>query len=141
MKSFDSFVQEGKVRKGSKNISQARSLMVQAELRFADVKSLKFSEKNASFRFEDVYESVREAVQACMALQGFKPYSHEAVVAFAQKYTLLQEQEISLFDRFRKMRNNIAYRGERVTIAEVKEILMFAKNVLPKIKNVFKQKI
>lgn len=138
MKSFNEYVKERKVRTASPDPAEARSLLEQARARLNDVRSLPLQEKNASFRFEDAYESLREAVQAFMALEGFKPYSHEAIVAYAHEKHLLNEREIFTFDRYREQRNDINYRGQRISVDEAKQIISFSRKIILRLEKQFK---
>jgi len=126
MKFIHTYLAEGKVKQISKDPAMARSLIQQAEARLYDLEHLPLTSENASFRFEGGYECVREAVQAFMAYDGLKPYSHEAVISFARERGLLSESETAAFDRFRKIRNDINYEGEKTTVEETKEIIRFA---------------
>lgn len=130
MKPFREFVEEGKVRKGSLRHAEAHSLLEQSYERMEDLLSLPLTEKNASFRFEDAYESIREALQSFLALEGYKPYSHEAIVSFAFERQLLPEPKIMQIDRYREMRNDINYRGKKVSVEEAKEAVAFAKDAI-----------
>lgn len=141
MKKFSEFIAEGKVKTGSKDPAEARSLFEQAQNRLIDVKNIKLTEQNAAFRFEDIYECMREALQAFMAVQGYKPYSHEAVIAFAQENKLITEAESAALDRYRTIRNDITYRGEKTTTEETAQALNFAEQLLNKLKTNFKQAI
>lgn len=138
MKSFDYFVREGKVKAISPDPALARSLMSQAEDRLSDLSGLHITEKNASFRFEQAYECLREAIQAFMAIDGYKPYSHEAVFAYAYVNKLLSEAESMAADRYREIRNDINYKGQKTAKEEAEEILAFIKKALSQLKGKFK---
>ncbi len=131
MKAFKAFIEEGKVVKKHPDPSEAGSLFAQAKARLEDLRALSLAEANAPFRFEDAYEVLREAIQAFLSLQGYKPYSHEAVFAFALEHGLLSEGRARTADRYREIRNDISYRGKRVTVDEVEEILAFVGEVMP----------
>ena len=126
MKQFNQFIKENKVLKVSPDPSESRSLMQQAMERLSDLKQLPINERNASFRFESAYEAMREALQAFLAAEGFKPYSHESILSFAMEKRLLSEAKIMQADRFREIRNDINYRGKKVTMAEAKEAIKAA---------------
>jgi len=103
MKSFIEYLKEKKVQKQSPDPAEARSLFLQAEARLTDLKSLPIHETNASFRFEAAYEAIREALQAFLAREGYKPFSHEAVFAFAFESKLLSEKEMHRVDLYREI--------------------------------------
>jgi len=83
---------------------------------------------NSIFIFEDIYESMREAIQALMSLKGYKPYSHEATVAFLAEFYSKQfsENSIRTFDRYREMRNDIVYSSRQISKTETEKALQFA---------------
>ncbi len=136
MKTFKEYLTEKKVNVQSPDPAEAESLLNQAQARLADLLSLSLNEKNASFRFESAYECLREAVQSFMAREGYKPYSHEAVVVYAAEKGLLNEKEAISFDRYREKRNDLNYRGQKLTLEDAKEIITFAKNTLLKLRNI-----
>ena len=113
MKLFKEFLDAGKVVKQSKDPAEARALFRQANDRFVDLKGLPLNEGNASFRFEDAYECLREALQAFLALEGYKSYSHEALFSFGQEKVLLTEAQSMKADRYREIRNDIILPGEK----------------------------
>ncbi|HLC97843.1 MAG TPA: hypothetical protein VJC21_03625 [Candidatus Nanoarchaeia archaeon] len=140
MKSFKEYLLDRqKVKKQSPDPAEADSLMRQASARLADLLALPLMENNASFRFEAAYESVREAIQSFMALEGFKPYSHEAIVAYAAEKKICNEREAITLDRYREKRNDINYRGQNIILEEAKQIILFAKELVAKLKKKFEQ--
>ncbi|MFA4887642.1 MAG: hypothetical protein WC595_05495 [Candidatus Nanoarchaeia archaeon] len=130
MKKFEEFIKDGKVVKMTPDYQQANSLFSNAKKRYEDLKSLPLNEENAPFRFESAYEVIREAIQSFLSVEGYKPYSHEAIFAFALEQKLLDQFQSYQMDRYREIRNDINYRGERATIEEAKEIILFVKNIL-----------
>ena len=137
MKEFQAYLKEGKVKKKRIEIAEAQSLITQSKERMADLHHLPLTEKNASFRFEDGYEALREALQAFLALDGYKPYSHEAVFCYALEQNLLSEAQYHQADRYREIRNDINYRGKIVTVEEAKELIEFVETLLPILENNF----
>ncbi len=137
MKTFAEFVKEGNAVKASPDPAEARSLFSQAKERLLDIQSLPLNERNASFRFEDAYEVIREALQAFLAIEGYKPYSHEAVLSFALERKILSEAGIRRSDRYREIRNDINYRGKTVTLEEAREIISFAALTVPELEKKF----
>ena len=140
MKTFKEYLSEKKVKAQSPDPAEAESLLKQAQARLADLLTLSLNEKNASFRFESAYECLREAVQSFMAREGDKPYSHEAVVVYSYEKSLLNEKEAISFDRYREKRNDLNYRGQKLTLEEAKEIITFAKNIFLKLRDIHTKK-
>ncbi len=134
---FEYYEKENLVRKGSPDKQEALSLMRKALDRMEYVKEQIMSDKTASFVFEDIYESIREASQALMELIGYKPYSHEAVIAFLRDFHKINESEFNSFNRYRILRNKCIYRGARVTEDTCKEAFEFMVIFIPKLKKIF----
>ncbi|NYZ78049.1 hypothetical protein H0N96_01460, partial [Candidatus Micrarchaeota archaeon] len=107
--------------------------------RLAYVKQQRVDKSTAAFIFEDAYESVREASQALMAVKGFKPYSHEAVIAFLKKFYSISEHLLSAFDRFRKLRNKCVYGAEEITPTTCTEALAFATSFIPELNKILEK--
>tara|TARA_Y100000310_G_scaffold313181_1_gene361224 strand:- start:4030 stop:4455 length:426 start_codon:yes stop_codon:yes gene_type:complete len=140
MKKFIDFVNERKVKRKSSDPAEARSLMKQSKNRFKDLKQLPLNNDNASFRFEDAYEVLREALQSFLSFEGYKPYSHEAIFAFASDKELISEADIIKGNRYREIRNDINYRGKVVTKDETEEIISFITKILPILEKKFEIK-
>jgi hypothetical protein len=80
---FEDYLERGKVREERSDPSQARSLLKRSKSKFETMEKLGISEDTATDYLENVYESCKMLVQSYMAAEGFKPYSHEAVIAYA----------------------------------------------------------
>ena len=102
-----------------------------------DLKSLPLNDENAPFRFEDAYEAVREVLQAFMFLEGYNPYSHDAIIVFGYEKGLLTESEFRRWDRNRKIRNDIHYRSEKTTTEETKDAIERAAELIERLKKKF----
>ena len=141
MKKFQEYLYEKKVLRKSSDPTEARSLFTQAKERFSDLRHLPLNEKNAQFRFEDAYEVLRESLQSFLSLEGYKSYSHEAVFSFALENALLSEAKALKADRYREIRNDINYRGKKVTEQETKEVITFVRETLDELEKKFQEKI
>ena len=141
MKSFQEFLTEEKVLKQSRDLAEARSLMQQAWDRSNDLSSLPVDISNAQFRFESAYECLREALQSFLSFEGYKAYSHEAIVIFSLEKKILSEAQAVKIDRYRTIRNDINYRGKKITIEEATEILHLVKSLLPLLRKILEEKL
>ncbi len=137
IKPFTHYLNEHLVRKSTPNPSMAKSLLQKAEIRLTRLSNEKIEEQNASIFFEEIYETIREASQSLMELNGYKPYSHEALVSFLKENKLLSEEETNVIDTYRILRNNFVYKAEKVSMEKCTEALKFLKKVLPEITVVF----
>ena len=122
------------MRQGSKNPGESKAMIARASKRLEYVRSQSITEDNASFLFEDIYEIMRECVHGLMAANGYKPYSHEATVAFLNEHykPYFGEKLIEDFNRYRIIRNNIMYRANSVSKEEATKALDVAENFVRK---------
>ncbi len=139
LKGIKHYLERGHLKKGEPDPSMSISLMDKAERRLKRVAGEDVDERNSDLLFEDAYEAIREAAQAAMASEGFKPYSHEATIAFLdERCPQLSDYEIATIDRHRQMRNNSVYRSEKIDVKEAVEAIEFAERIVKKIKRVLK---
>jgi uncharacterized protein (UPF0332 family) len=111
------------VKRSAQDLNTAKSILARAAKRLEFAETQQIDIDNAPFIFEDVYEVMRECVLALMIARGFKPYSHEATVAFLNDYYLTEfgEKKVRAFDRYRIMRNDIMYRASSTNVDETKK--------------------
>jgi uncharacterized protein YutE (UPF0331/DUF86 family) len=136
---FQYYIDNNLVRAGSSDKEEALSLIRKSINRLTYIVNQKLNERNAEFIFEDVYEAIREASQSLMAIKGYKPYSHEAIISFLLEFYNLPKEDISTFDRYRILRNKCVYKGVKVSAIVCKESINFLNRFLPKIKCFFEK--
>lgn len=119
---FDAYVERGDVRERDVDPAVARNLYHRAQRKFQNLERLGISEGTATDYLENVYEAAKMLVQAFMALDGYSPYSHEAIIAYAIDYLDIDGATANRFDKYRKLRNDVAYRGDVATEREAEEI-------------------
>jgi uncharacterized protein (UPF0332 family) len=141
IKDFDYYLENELAKKASLDFSEAKSLFKQSKDRLEFTKTHEINEKNCSFLFESAYDSIREACQSLMSIGGFKPYSHEAVIAFLKKYYAdeFSQSELEEFNNYRILRNNILYKAEKANESETKEALKFCIKIINKIQEIMKK--
>lgn len=120
--SFEEYLERRKVREENPDPSQARSLLKRSESKFQTMEKLGISEDTATDYLENIYESCKMLIQSYMAVEGLKPYSHEAVIAYAIDRLELDMINSNTLNRYRKLRNDISYRGEIATENEAENI-------------------
>jgi hypothetical protein len=120
--SFKEYIERGKVREENPDPSQASSLLKRSESKFETMEKLGISEETATDYLENIYESCKMLIQSLMAAEGLKPYSHEAVIAYAIDRLELDMVNSNTLNRYRKLRNDISYRGEIATMNEAENI-------------------
>ena len=129
---FDKYLEGGKVEKQTPNINMGRSLLKKAEKRLKFLRPI--TNESADLVFEDIYEAMREASQSLMSIQGYKPLSHEVLIAYLRDIKKFDTSIIHKFDSYRKLRNKSVYEAEKIELIETKEALVFAQKLLQKIK-------
>lgn len=136
--SFKYYIEKKLVKKSTKNTGQAKALQKRAKQRLEYIRKQKITEENASFIFEDIYEAAREAAQSLMSQKGYKPYSHEAIIAFLQKYypKEIKPDKTNTLDRYRIIRNNLLYRASSIDKKETEKALQFATELITKIEKI-----
>lgn len=65
-----------------------------------------------------------------MAEEGYKPYSHEALIPYSKEKNYLTKSEANKLDKFRKIRNDIRYRGETAQKDRAIEIIELAEKII-----------
>ncbi|MBS3069019.1 hypothetical protein J4441_01505 [Candidatus Micrarchaeota archaeon] len=76
-----------------------------------------------------------------MGLEGYKPYSHEAQIAFLRDRCGCSQYLISSFDRLRVLRNKCAYGVAAVSVEACKEAIGAVLSFLPVLKKRFDGKM
>ena len=128
---FESYLADGKAEKHSLDKNRASSLIKKAKKRIKFLREI--TEESADIVFEDIYEAIREASQALMSIQGYKPLSHESLIAFLRDKENFDNLIIHKFDSYRKLRNKSIYEAEKISLEKAKEILEFAKKFIKRI--------
>lgn len=141
IKEFSYYLETAAVKKKTPNKIMAESLLKKADIRFARIKKDVIDAAGASIILEDAYEAIREAAQSLMEIAGFKPYSHDALIAFLKSRQLLNLPELGELDRYRILRNESVYEAKEFSVETCKEAVIFAENILPKIRKLFFEKI
>lgn len=135
MREFEDFLISGEVKKQEQNKILSEALKKSAEKNLNFVRKLELNEDNAEHILTDSYDTLRELIEAKLALDGYKSYSHEATILYLKKFKEFANKEIIFLDELRKLRNKIKYYGKEADIDEAKKILSFFNNLYPKIKS------
>ncbi len=133
MKSFDSYVLDKDVVSVKKDIALSKSLIEDGKRRFSYHIDLKIDEKNSKFIFENCYEAVRELLDALMAINGFRSYSHQAPIVFAKDKDILNYKEAVILDILRDKRNKSKYYGKNIDAEFVESKIDFFKKIFRQI--------
>ncbi len=115
---FEEFIAQGKVRKGSMDISKIKSLLQTSNNHLSFLKDQKIDGVSAGSILVTYYEALREVAEAMCLKEGFRVYSHEAFTFFLKEKGEIPESV--KFDNLRKLRNSVNYYGEKIDASEVK---------------------
>ena len=137
---FQNYLRLGKVKKKTPDLIEAKSLLERALGRVAYTKQTEITEKTAPFVLEDAYEAIREAAQALMSAEGFKPYSHEATISFVKEFhgSIFNEEDLFRFDRFRQLRHDSVYKAVQIRTEDAIASVLFAEPFIAKVKTILK---
>ena len=138
VKEFEYFVKKGDVKRQKPDINLSKSTLKES------IERLEFSKnisklKISKYILENAYESMREAADSLLYLDGFKSFSHEASIIYLAKKGF-GESDIMELDRFRKIRNGIKYYGENCDASDAQLALELAEKIIHKIKNLLNNK-
>lgn len=137
MKPFEYFVESGEVKKASKDIRLAVSLIKDMLGRIKDMNTLNVTRLPKTV-FENIYDALRDFADAILAINGFKSYSHQASFAYLEKYGF-DESVLDALDKYRYKRNGSKYYGYAVSIEEAKDILDFYERIRAKTNEIIKK--
>lgn len=140
MVNFEDFINSGGVRTQRKNAILASALINSSEKSEKYVKRQKIDDGSAEHIVSDIYDIIRELIEAKLALEGYKSYSHEATILFLKKFHEFSESEIIFLDDLRKVRNGIKYYGKESSTEDAVKTIKFLNSILPKLKKLLAQK-
>ncbi len=138
---FQFYIDNNLVKKKSLDIEEGKALLNKALQRLEFIKKQEITEQNSPFLFEELYETVREAAQSLMSLEGYKPYSHEAIISFLKEFHTSSESDLNTFDRYRILRNESVYGAKKVSAITCAEALEFVRRFVPELNEVFNEKV
>lgn len=138
---FETYLERGDDREINRDPSMAKNLFNRSSRKFENMEQLGISERTATDYVENVYESVKMLVQAFMALDGYNPYSHAAIVAYAIDQLDLDHESANRFNQYRKLQNDISYRGNVATHREAREIRDLYEECLDRFESDLKQQL
>ena len=133
MRQFEFYIEKKDVLPRQKDEALAKALLKDTHERFAFAEKQELNLATAKYVLENAYEALREAIDARMALDGLKSYSHEATIAYLQKFKQFNSAELNTLDILRRKRNGIKYYGETVDTDDAEQALIFSKKILPRI--------
>lgn len=89
------------------------------------VKTLKVNNDNSDVIFRELYEAIRQLGEARWRLLGYEPLNHEISLDGLNDLEIKEKMYLNDLPRFKKIRNDLNYRGIRVEISQAQEIFNF----------------
>ena len=102
-----------------------QTLLESAEEKAKAAKMLPVSSDTATLIFLGLYESIRQLGDAKLRLLGYEALSHDVSMKILEESEVKEKSKLQKLDRFRRIRNDANYRGQKISVAEAVEILGF----------------
>lgn len=118
---FEYYLSEGLVKRKRRDFSLAKSMINAAKDRFDFARSIL---KEKPYALENAYEAVIEAIDALLALNGFKSWSHEANISFLRNFEFKSK-----------------YYGVEFSFHEAKEEVEFLDGIFKKVMSIVERKL
>jgi hypothetical protein len=140
MKRFEDFSSKD-VKKASPDPALAQSLVGRAERSMEAALMINIKPVLTAEAFEKVYESLRQLLDAILALDGYKSYSHVASIAYLQRFSEFTEETIARLDNARLKRNDSTYYARDIMVDETKEFIKLYNTVKPLLLTIISRKL
>ncbi len=132
---FESFLEEGIVKKQSPNKSRAEFLINESEkghrALFESIEKIGINEDNANNYVKNSYDIIMEIVRAKMLLNGYNSSgygAHEAEVSYLRNLGF-NETDIQFLDQMRYFRNGMLYYGTILDKEYAEKVVEFTKRL------------
>lgn len=136
MRTFEEFLNQGIVKKKKKDEARARSLIEGAEKRKKVMeKYLPLNQETAVQIIEECYDIIRELLESKLSKEGYKSYSHEAVISYLANLDFPKD-EVIFIDKLREIRHGTKYYGKAVNEEYAKKVKDFLEQIYPKLKKI-----
>jgi len=138
---IDQWVQRDQIRKRLLDKDRVRSMIESSTTNMIIVKTVPLTEQSAILIFRETYESVRQLGDAKWWLSGYEPRNHEVSMEILKEMEIKERVRLNHLSRFKAIRNDVNYRGFKVTLAQAKEILEFWNACSPEIVLLLKKEL
>lgn len=138
------WIKEEGLRPRQPDKERIKSMIRSAKINADIVKSIKLTDDSATVIFREVYESIRQLGDAQWWLLGYEPLNHEVTMEILKEMEIKDKLRLNHLARFKKIRNDINYRGFRASVLQAQEILNFwnacSKEIIAILLNQIKEK-
>tara|TARA_Y100000310_G_scaffold338021_1_gene426576 strand:+ start:2785 stop:3195 length:411 start_codon:yes stop_codon:yes gene_type:complete len=135
MSEWEESIKEGKVIKITPNLERSSSLK-QSSLKLLNIiNKINLDNENGFFFITNYYDIILEVMHSLMFKKGYNVLDHLSIGYYIKD--ILKNQEIfELFNKYRKIRNNIIYYGKSIdtetskqAIKDLQELYEFVKEL------------
>ncbi|QGA80401.1 hypothetical protein [Candidatus Nanohalobium constans] len=140
MRNFNELLKDDRVEEVSEDYAKQKGLIKRSKARLENQKSRKIDENTAFEILENIYESLREALEAAMAADGYKSNDHVSTIAYAKDELEFNRSIVNRLHRFRKLRNESRYEAREIKVEEAGQIKEFAEEIIPEIEQKIKER-
>ncbi len=123
--SIDMLVRQGDLRIRQRDTERIKSILKSAEINAKVAGSIPLDEDSATVIFRELYESIRQLGDAKWWLLGYEPLSHEVSLEILKEIDVKEKVKLNYLTRFKRIRNDINYRGYRASVSQANEIMDF----------------
>lgn len=118
-------VKTAELRQRLPDRERVKSILKSAETNAAVVSKIPMAEDSATVIFREMYESIRQLGDAHWWLLGYEPLNHEVCLEILKEADIRGKVKLNHLARFKKIRNDINYRGFRASVMQAQEIIDF----------------
>ncbi len=133
-------VKTEELRPRVQDMARVKSILKSAETNAVVVSKIPLSEDSATVIFREMYESIRQLGDAQWWLLGYEPLNHAVCLEILKEADIKDKVKLNHLARFKKIRNDINYRGFIVSVAQAQEILEFWNRCGKEILNILKKR-
>jgi len=122
---IEAWIKTRVLRNRQKDPERIKSMIFSAEINTKVTKTIAINDDSATLIFREMYESIRQIGDAKWWLLGYEPENHLISLESLKDFDIKEKIKLNYLERFKNIRNDINYRGFRVTISQAQEIIDF----------------
>lgn len=122
---IDNWVRNKQVRLRQLDVPRIKSMIEFSQTNAKVAKKVPLNDESATLIFREIYESIRQLGDAKLWLEGFEPLSHEVSMEMLKEIDIKNKVALNHLMRFKRIRNDANYRGNKVALSQAKEIIEF----------------
>ena len=119
------WVRTDQLRRRSLDKERVKSMIESSIMNMEIVQTIPLTEQSAILIFRETYESIRQLGDARWWVLGYEPRTHEVSMEILKDANIQEKVRLNHLGRFKKIRNDVNYRGFKVTVSQAQEITEF----------------